>query len=229
MQKYEVRFNNSEKAYSFIRASSREEAIRKTVKSQNDSSERSKKTETDVTYCEISSKVMPEEVTEMLTRSGNYSVDVSWDYIEKNLQNYAEYCEVQLEPEFQRAHVWTEKQQIAYVEYIMRGGQSGRDIYFNCRGWLSHGTEDDPIVLVDGLQRLTAVRKFMRNELKVFGKYYAKDFERISHDWRFKFHINNLETYKEVLKWYLDFNSGGTVHTEEELEKVKKLLEEETK
>jgi hypothetical protein len=30
-----------------------------------------------------------------------------------------------------------------------------------------------------------------------------------------------------VLKWYLEFNSGGTVHTEAELNKVRKMIEEE--
>jgi hypothetical protein len=42
-----------------------------------------------------------------------------------------------------------------------------------------------------------------------------------------KLNINDLKTKKEVLQWYLDFNTGGTVHTEEEIVKVKKLLEQE--
>jgi len=37
----------------------------------------------------------------------------------------------------------------------------------------------------------------------------------------------HLEKAGEVLQWYLDFNSGGVVHTEEELKKVRELLESE--
>lgn len=75
---------------------------------------------------------------------------------------------MQLNPDFQRGHVWIENQQIKYIEYILRGGKTARVIY-----------------------------------------------------------LNNLKTRKEVLQWYLEFNSYGTIHTEEEINKVKKLLEME--
>ena len=43
----------------------------------------------------------------------------------------------------------------------------------------------------------------------------------------FTWHINDLEDRKAVLQWYLDLNEGGVIHTAEELNKVKKLLDEE--
>lgn len=131
----------------------------------------------------------------------------------------------QLCPEFQRGHVWTEEQQIAYVEFCLKGGRSGKDIYINFMGYM-----DDfrgPILLVDGLQRITAVRRFMNNEIPVFGTYY-KDFEGHlpSSTACFIFKINNLNTMKEVLQWYLEINDGGTPHTKEEIDRIKKMLEE---
>ena len=39
--------------------------------------------------------------------------------------------------------------------------------------------------------------------------------------------INNLQTRKEVLQWYIELNSGGTVHTDAEIDRVKKLLRKE--
>ena len=39
--------------------------------------------------------------------------------------------------------------------------------------------------------------------------------------------INELKTRKEVLKWYIEMNEGGTPHTEEEIKRVKRLLESE--
>lgn len=41
-----------------------------------------------------------------------------------------------------------------------------------------------------------------------------------------KFNINNLQTRKDIIKWYIDYNSAGTYHSKEEIERVKKLLEE---
>ena len=73
------------------------------------------------------------------------------------------------------------------------------------------------MVCVDGLQRLTSLRKFLNNELKVFG-YYLNEFEDamlLKKRYRLLININDLKTREEVLKWYIDFNSGGTVHSEE--------------
>lgn len=64
----------------------------------------------------------------------------------------------------------------------------------------------------------------------MFG-YYLKDFENYKVLLRresIKININNLKTREEVLQWYIDFNSGGTVHSKSEIDRVKKLLEEET-
>lgn len=82
-------------------------------------------------------------------------------------------------------------------------------------------------VCVDGLQRITAVQKFIYNEIKVFGSYY-KEFEdslRLLPN-MITLNINNLKTRKEVLQWYIDMNSGGTPHDDNEIEKVKRMIRE---
>ena len=38
--------------------------------------------------------------------------------------------------------------------------------------------------------------------------------------------VNNLKTEKEVLQWYVDMNAGGTPHTTEEINRVKKMIGE---
>ena len=116
------------------------------------------------------------------TRNANYRINVDWPYLEKQLQGWIEEREVaplNIDPEFQRAHVWRPEQQSAYVEYILRGGISGREIYFNCIGWNSDYR--GPFVLVDGKQRLEAVRSFLRDEVPVFGGHKCSQIEgRIS-------------------------------------------------
>lgn len=83
----------------------------------------------------------------------------------------------------------------------------------------------DDFVCVDGLQRITAVTKFLKNEIKVFDSYY-KDFEdKIPLSVDLIFNVNDLKSEKEVLQWYVDMNAGGTPHAIEEIERVKKMIE----
>ncbi len=129
----------------------------------------------------------------------------------------------ELNPEFQRGHVWTESQQIAYVEWLLRGGDSGLDIYFNHTGWDNSYHGD--MVCVDGLQRLTACLAFLDNTIPAFDCYYD-DFDGVLRDMStyLTFHIGSFNE-KEVLEWYLEMNSGGTPHTEQELDKVRDMLD----
>lgn len=136
------------------------------------------------------------------------------------------YCGLQLDPKFQRGHVWTEKQQIAFLEYFFRGGKSGLVVYFNKPDWHHEVAKNayNDYVCVDGLQRITAILRFYNNEIPVFGTYY-KEFEdrpRMQHTIRIN--VNDLQTEKEVLQWYIDMNAGGTPHTAEEINKVKDML-----
>lgn len=69
----------------------------------------------------------------------------------------------------------------------------------------------------------------MRNELIIFGNTRFSDFTdtlRMTGP-DFIFYVNNLQKRAEVLQWYLDLNTGGVVHTDEEIEKVQRLLEQE--
>lgn len=163
-----------------------------------------------------------------LTSAGHYQVNMPLRNITKRLQEYKDEMGLNLEPIFQRGHVWTEEQQIKYVEYLLRGGESSRTIYFNCPWWHyqvgSGGYRD--FVCVDGLQRLTAVCAFMENKIPAFGLYCSQFDEKIPYDYDLLFNVNDLKTEQEVLQWYIDLNEGGTPHTKEEILRVKSLLNE---
>jgi len=161
------------------------------------------------------------------TGEGHYHFDADLKYLIEWLDEHINKQGLELNPDFQRGNVWTEKQQISYIEFLLRHGNTGRDLYFNHPGWMT--SFQGEFVCVDGLQRITSVMKFMDNKLPVFGGYYYKDIDKIpSFDIALRIHINDLKTRKEVLQWYLEFNSGGTVHTEEELNKVRKMIESES-
>lgn len=160
-----------------------------------------------------------------MTRVGSYEVCVPINLMLDKIQEWVEEG-LQLQPDFQRNHVWSQDQQSKFIEYLLKGGIT-TPLYFNHPNWM--GSFKGDFVLVDGLQRLTAILKFLKNELTVFDNQYLKDFEdeRFINEIYIKINVNNLKTRKEVLKWYLDINSGGVVHTEEELEKVRDLLRKE--
>jgi len=156
----------------------------------------------------------------------NYRVDVTLDYLLESIDRYKDHYDLDMDPDFQRAHVWTEDQQIAYVEYFFRGGKSGRDIFFNCTNWMNDDKEQE-MVLVDGKQRLEALRRFLENEIPLLGNYF-KDFEgRMGLGHTISFWVNDLPDREAVLKWYLEMNSGGTPHSKAELDKVVELLNQE--
>lgn len=161
------------------------------------------------------------------TRRAGYHVHIGWDYLERWIEREQRENNLDLNPEFQRGHVWNDKKRRNYVEFILRGGQSSRDIYFNCPGWM--GDFRGPLVLVDGKQRIEAVRKFLSNKLSIFDGHHFNEFEdRVSivrHN--FIVNINDLNTHAEVLQWYLDLNSGGVVHSKKELDKVRAMLAKE--
>jgi hypothetical protein len=157
----------------------------------------------------------------------NYKINIPWHYIEDWIEsNSSDKLEVILEPEFQRAHVWTEAQRVKYIEWCLRGGRSGNEILWNCAGWMKDWK--GPLYLVDGLQRITSVRMFMQNKLRVFGSVFSDFSDKL--DWirtGFVFYVNDLDSYADVLQWYLDINDGGTVHTQEEINKVRNMLKKE--
>jgi hypothetical protein len=156
-----------------------------------------------------------------------YSVHHFLHTLPSTIKKYQEehLCPLNLEPDFQRIHVWTPKQQSRYIEFILSGGNSSKDFYFNCPGW--QGSYDGPFELVVGKQRLTACLDFMAGKVPVFRGLYISDFVDKPFDVHLCFHVNNLKTRREVLQWYLDINSGGTIHTEDELNKVRVLLTKE--
>ena len=166
-------------------------------------------------------------------RKAQYCIDVGLNYLQKWLDDQAKDCkDFELNPDFQRGYVWTKKQQIAYMEAYFQNPYINRDLFFNYPGYFGYSEElgfndilYDKFVCVDGLQRLTAVLAFVNCELPIFGKTRDKYTNKSLLGWTMKMHINDLNTKREVLKWYLCINTGGTVHTDEDLKKVRKLLE----
>lgn len=166
-------------------------------------------------------RLIPEYV-----REGSWQCDFEIDRVLPWLerQNEEKDYPIDLDPDFQRPYCWTEEQQIAWLEHILRGGRSGRVLYFNHPGW--QGDYGGTLVLVDGKQRIEALRRLMNNEIKIFGYYFNEYTDKPRGcSSTILINVNTLKTRKEVIDWYLQMNGGGTPHTKEELEKARKLME----
>lgn len=163
----------------------------------------------------ISLKSLPERVV-----GGQNLMDIRLNYLQKTID---EYDNLDLNPIFQRGHVWTEEQQVKFVEYIVSGGKTS-NIILNHPSW-SRGGCKGKFVIVDGKQRLTALLRFMNDEIEAYG-YKASEIVGVN-TLTVRMEINELKTDKEVIEWYLELNDGGTVHTDEELNRVRNLLKEE--
>ena len=113
------------------------------------------------------------------------------------IDKWTEQDDLQLNPDFQRGHVWTEEQQIKFLEFVLHGGKTGRILYFNNPYWhiCRPKTGYTDFVCVDGLQRITAIQRFMRDEIRVFGLLYSEfegDTDLIRHS--MKVNVNDLKT-----------------------------------
>ncbi|MCP4354797.1 MAG: DUF262 domain-containing protein [Proteobacteria bacterium] len=142
---------------------------------------------------------------------------------EKTEKDFVEY----IIPEWQRGHVWTEQQQIEYIEYCFTNplqGGSATEIIIAEQYYNSDTPEDFhvKIYLVDGLQRTTAVRRFLKGEIKAFGRFHHEYEMRGCVD--FRVHMLKVNSEEEAMKLYLSLNGTGTPHTKDELDNVRDML-----
>lgn len=168
--------------------------------------------------------------------TSRYEVDVSFHYLEQWIADglsYGEGRSLNLEPDYQRGHVWSRDQQREYVEYVLQGGEAARNIYFAAdrEDYLNASWN-----LVDGLQRMTAVREFLALKFGVFADeahpdgHYANaisDLRRLHYSFRIKVIV--LKSRADELRLYLSINTKGTPHASEEIARVRALLEAEEK
>lgn len=140
----------------------------------------------------------------------------------------------ELVPDFQRGHVWSDAQRAAYIESLIRKTAPAL-ILFNCPGWARPTARsrpgadiaDNTFQCIDGLQRLTAVRKFMAGEFSVFGGLFAGDLAKSPFDlgrYRLQMAVYEFDRRADLYQFYLDLNSGGSPHSAEELGRVRQML-----
>lgn len=152
-----------------------------------------------------------------------YCVTIEWTRIESALAHYINDYGLNLDPDYQRGHVWSDEQQIAYVEYQLIGGEAARTLLFVSTDWTRF--ENPNLELLDGKQRLQAVRRFLQDEIPAFGRRYSEFKDRLRGVLLyFNMQVIEVPDRATAIRLYLQHNGGGVVHTAEELARVRGLL-----
>lgn len=163
----------------------------------------------------------------------NYVVDIEIYKIEDAFARYAEsYDGFEYNPDFQRGFVWTKEQKIKFIESLVSNnlGSSQKTITLNCPGFDNIAANDSDLkgfCIVDGLQRITALIEFTKGEFLIFGKLSHTDLLDSKFSIKrktIKVQIFSFDYKKDLLNYYLSINDGGTVHSKDELDRVKQLL-----
>lgn len=151
-----------------------------------------------------------------------YRVDTGLRRLKDTLEHY----DINLNPEYQRDHVWTEEQESKFVGALLENHDAIPPFWFN---WTNKRLSAE---VVDGKQRLKACLRWLGNEFaavcpcgeEVWHKELCEiDLRGISTTVTMSWKFVELDEI-EVMKFYLRLNSGGTIHSQHELDRVRNLI-----
>jgi hypothetical protein len=158
--------------------------------------------------------------------ASTHGLDYDIGTLEKGLKTW----NIDVDPEYQRDHVWTDEQRSAFLGYWLQGGTIP-----TLWVWEPPSTKEDTgearPELIDGKQRLTALLKWWHNEIaaNVDGRMIFADQTNRRFRAKFAIHVTfvRLASRADVLRFYLRLNGGGTPHSANELQRVRMLLDKE--
>ena len=131
---------------------------------------------------------------------------------------------VDFEPEYQRDFVWSKEQKVALIDSIFRNIEIGKFSFIK-----KDYSNDLFYEILDGKQRLTALREFYENRFT----YKDKTFDELGFRdqiWFKNFNISWGETEepedrKRIYAYFCKLNTAGQPMDPEHLEKIKKMAE----
>ena len=129
-------------------------------------------------------------------------------------------------PSFQRDNdKWTVEMQINFIEKIICGYRTSISLYELKSAEQTFSSLDDCKIL-DGLQRITAIYKFLTGQIKAFGKTYKElSDDRIITATSVPINIKvfSFTSEEEAISFYIEINENIT-HSKADIDKAKKIL-----
>lgn len=150
------------------------------------------------------------------------------DYSITDLPVLLEKRNINLNPDYQRASVWTIEQKKKFMGSLLLDSTRIPCLWLNSPASVVRNSE-----VLDGKQRILAILGWLDNEypaifpnsdIEIFYRDLDSQMETyIDNHCIINIRFVNLDR-NNAIKFYLNLNSGGTVHTDEELQRARDLL-----
>lgn len=157
-----------------------------------------------------------------------------WHTIREMVEGRCKSERLDLSPDYQRGAVWTRQQQREFVGFLLDGGECPKIVIqryesgANAPAGRKRDYYDLPAEVIDGQQRLRAICAWMNDEIDALtpegDSLWFRDSNEIDRRGLvLVLHYVDLPRV-ERLRYYIKLNRGGTVHTEQEIARVRELL-----
>lgn len=138
---------------------------------------------------------------------------------------YGGYAGVDFDVEYQRDHVWDIYEKVDLIESIFNNIDIGKFVFVQRHG----GTPGKYYEIVDGKQRLTALKEFYEDRFTYRGYFYSQLSGMDRH--KFKNHsvaygLLENPSKRDVYETFIKLNTCGRPMDHKHIEKVQKLLSE---
>jgi len=137
------------------------------------------------------------------------------------------YFGIDMNPSYQRGFVWNQEQKELLIESIFQNIDIGRFVFVDLP---YEENADYSLEILDGKQRLSTIIDFIEDKIQFKGHYYFSDlsFSDQRKFKRIKVNISNVDkkdlSDKEIIKYFVKFNSTGTPIDQNFLKELKDSL-----
>jgi hypothetical protein len=141
-----------------------------------------------------------------------------------SLFDYYYRCNLDMEPDYQRGHIWTLEDKVALIDSVFNDIEIGKFVFI-----FTGYNKDSNYEILDGKQRLTALIEFYEGRFKYKGKTYY-ELNRRDQAMFLRFHISYARTDEPIsnemkYRYFLRLNTRGKEQDPKHIEYVKSLLE----
>jgi len=160
--------------------------------------------------------------TEILCEKDEFHLSYMQQDIDSLLHKHY-YFGVDMDPEYQRDHVWDIDDKVALIDSLMKNYDLGKFL-FNRRSYSEKG---ELYEIVDGKQRMTALIEFYEDRFAYKGLLFSQMSIRDQNQFR-GFTVNVAEVNElnknQLIELFIRVNTNGRIMSQEHLENVKNLL-----
>jgi hypothetical protein len=174
----------------------------------------------------------------------SYRVNISLDCFASQFLQFVEhynhkqeqliplFLDIKYVPSFQRDNdKWSDIMQIKFIENIIKGASSSLKLF-------SISGNDDSEFILDGLQRITAIQRFLNSDFKIFKDDFSNGFSydeiislpdlkplkiQLSIISNLSIERFEFDSINDVINYYIEMNENIT-HSPDDILKAKKLL-----